>query len=149
MADWQLAPAGKATYAIELRKAVDDVLCARQHLDLANPDQHGSVWHLQLGGLATGGLRHKELEWLDVPRWPALPMDMILVLELVIYNFHNEDWLELRRMNPWRRIVKNSELLMHRCYFERFREYCNRREADDSWLAYQCNRTSSWKPRPT
>ncbi len=109
LTEWQLAPAASATFSIEIRKAVDDELCARHHIDLANPDQVGPVWHLQLGGLAAGDRRDRELEWLDVPRWPALPMDMILVLELAIYNFRNEYWRKLRASNPWRDIVKRSE----------------------------------------
>ncbi len=145
---WQRAPVADATFPIELRKIANDELCARHHLDLANLDQPGPVWHLQLGGLAAGVQRHKELEWLDVPRWPALPMDMILVLELAIYNFRNSDWLELRKTNPWRDIVKRSEQLMHRRYLERLKEYWDRQEAGDSWLAYQCNQTSDWNLRP-
>ncbi len=148
MAGWQFAPTAKATYAIELRKVIGDDLCARHHIDLANPDQDGSVWHLQVGGLAAGDQRHRELRWLKVPRWPALPMDMVLVLELAIYNFRNEQWLELRKTNPWRDIVKRSEKIMHTHYFERFKEYYSRQEAGDSWLAFQCNRTSGWSPRP-
>ena len=145
---WQRAPAASATFSIELRKVANDDLCARHHIDLANPNQRGPVWHLQLGGLSAGDRRHKELNWLKVPRWPALPMDMVLVLELAIYNFRNEHWVELRRTNPWRHIVKRSERLMHKHYFERLGEYCNQHEADDSWLAYQCNQTSGWDPRP-
>ena len=147
LAGWQSAPASSASFAIELRRVANNDLCARHHIDLANPSQAGPTWHVQLGGLATGERRHKELEWLDVPRWPALPMDMVLVLELAIYNFCHERWKELRATNPWRDIVKRSEELMHSHYLERLSKYRNQKEAGHSWLAYQCNQTSDW-PRP-
>ncbi len=148
LSDWQSAPAAHATFWIEIKKAVSDELCARHHIDLANPSQLGPVWHLQLGGLASGEQRHRELEWLDIPRWPTPPMDMVLVLELAIYNFRNEHWRNLRTSNPWRDIVKRSERLMHRHYLDLFNRYRNQQEAGDSWLAFQCNQTSNWDPRP-
>jgi hypothetical protein len=148
LAGWQFAPMASASFAIELRRAVNNDLCARHHIDLAELQQTGPVWHLQLGGLAAGEDRHKELGWLKVPRWPALPMDMILVLELAIYNFRHEVWLDLRETNPWRTIVKRSEDLMFDHYFKRLEGYRNQRDAGHSWLAHQCNLTSGWNPRP-
>ncbi len=145
---WQPAPATEATFAIEVRKVIGNELYARHHIDLANPNQPGPVWHLQLGGLTADEHRSKVHEWLDVPRWPILPMDMVLVLELAIYNFRNEEWSELRGRNPWRHIVKRSERLMHSHYRERLTKYFNQQEAGDSWLAFQCNRARDWNPRP-
>lgn len=147
LASWQSAPASRASFAIELRKVANNDLCARHHIDLANPSQAGPTWHVQLGGLTAGERRHRELEWLDVPRWPALPMDMVLILELAIYNFRHERWKELCTTNPWRAIVKRSEKLMHSHYLERLSKYWNQQEASHSWLAYQCNQMGDW-PRP-
>ena len=147
--NWQDLPAAAVTFSIELWEVTDSEPCARHHIDLANPSQAGPVWHLQMGGLASGEGRNKAHSWLKIPRWPTLPMDMILVLELAIYNFRHEAWVDLRTTNPWRDIIKRSEKLMHHHYVERLKDYCNRSEVGDSWLAYQCNQTSGWNPRPS
>lgn len=146
--DWQSAPIVDASFSIEISQATAADPEVRHHIDLANPDQHGPLWHLQMGGLSSSEARDKSLEWLDVPRWPVLPMDMILVLELATYNFQHEAWIELHEKNPWRDIIKRSERLMHQHYLDRLDIYRNRGDAGHSWLSYQCNRTSDWNPRP-
>ena len=139
--DWQPQPCSASTCAIEIFELTNG-LVGRHHHDLANPRQPGPVWHLQLGG---AGDDHR---WLDVPRWPTVPMDPVLVIELAVYSFFNDTWNDLSSSNPWRRIIKNSEILLLPHYHMRLQEYMNQEGRADSWLAYQCNRRGGWDPRP-
>jgi hypothetical protein len=144
----------EATCAIEVWKISEktwmleeDGPCTRHHLDLANPGQDGPAWHLQSGGLHSnrGSMPY---EWLDVPRWPSLPMNLILVMELAVYSLFPEKWQELRTTSPWRDIVKRSELLMMADYRAHLNGYFNQHSREDpehaSWLSFQCNRTGGW-----
>lgn len=146
-------------FSEEEGRIAEDAPYSRHHLDLANRgqpdsgvshDQLGPVWHLQLGGLHSRGGRMPN-EWLDVPRWPSLPMNFILVMELAIYSLFPEAWQDLRLRNPWRDIVKRSERLMITDYRERLCEYFEQHLRDEperaSWLSFQCNRTGGWDPR--
>ena len=140
--EWQPQPCYTSTCAIEIFELTNK-LVGRHHHDLANPGQLGPVWHLQLGGSGADN------RWLDVPRWPIIPMDPVLVIELAVYSFFNDTWNDLCSGNPWRKIIKNSEALMLPHFHTRLREYVNQEGRADSWLAYQCNRNSDWDPRPT
>lgn len=121
---------------------------ARSHADLAQQNQHGTVWHLQLGGLSGADQQRPPHEWVDVPRWPSQPFDWVLATEVALFNFAFEKWCELKTTPAWKEVVKKSEDLVLNSYHERFNEYWTTRGSHDSWLAAQCNRTSDWNPRP-
>ena len=140
--NWRSQPCGISTCAIEILELPDSMLVERHHHDLAWSGQPGPVWHLQLGGASTDN------RWLNVPRWPSAPMDPVLVIELAVYSFYNDNWNELRSSNPWRRIIKRSEDLLLPHYGERLQAYRSQADRADSWLAYQCNVKSDWNPRP-
>jgi len=146
-------------FSEEEGRVAENTPYSRHHLDLANRsrpgtevsnDQLGPVWHLQIGGRHSRAGRMPN-EWLDVPRWPSLPMNLILVMELAIYSLFPEAWQDLRMKNPWRDIIKRSEFLMMTDYRERLCEYFKQHSRDDperaSWLSFQCNRTGGWDPR--
>ena len=139
-------PCGMCTASMAVSDAFTGHVLARQHLDLANQGQVGSLWHLQAGGIYADEYENP-LEWLDVPRWPATPTDFILLIELALYNFHWDTWNELRNTNPWQLWVKRSEAVVLSHYVEHLAEYQSRPSAHDSWLAAQCNLTSGWNPR--
>jgi hypothetical protein len=144
---WSRAPTQAVTAALELRDPSEDTLLARQHIDLANDQQPGTVWHLQLGGV--GGAEDKALlRSVSSIRWPSSPMDFILIVELALYLFHNSEWSALRRTSPWRGFVQDSEMLVLSHYFDAFRSYESQRHSRDSWLAEQCNRSGNVNPKP-
>lgn len=119
-------------------------LITRQHSDVANFAQAGSVGHLQLGGLPSMGSR-PDYEWLDVPRWPMMPVDLVLLVELLIYSFFPLYWLQNSETVAWRRAVQGSETQMYSPWRARMELYWNQRESRDSWLKEQCNINSSWR----
>lgn len=142
---WDDKPVAEGTFAVEVRGR-DRQLLGRSHVDLANAGQPGPVWHLQSGGKPPGETVG-ETE-ISLPRWPSYPMDVVLVLELVLFNFYWDKWSQLRARNPWREAVRNSEDLVLTPYRQRFNDYWRTRSSRHSWLAHQCNQTSGWDPRP-
>lgn len=81
----------------------------RCHFDLANPNQDGPLYHLQIGG----NPRAEEHCWypkeFDLPRLIHHPLDTVLLCQLVIANFFPEDYQEIRRDINWRWAVKTVE----------------------------------------
>jgi hypothetical protein len=134
-------PLAGCSAMVTISDAMSGQLLIRHHVDLANQKQHGSVWHYQVEDLIANSR-------LDRPRIPALPIDFILFIELLLYNFANQSWGELRRTNPWRDWVKRSETLVLAAYAKRLELYRGQEAVADSWLAAQCNETSGWNPRP-
>ena len=139
---WQSEPCSISSCAIEVFELGSRELVGRHHHDLANPRQNGPLWHLQMGGAPVNNQR------LGVPRWPIAAMDPVLVIELAVYSFFNDAWGELRSTNPWKRIIKRSEELLLRHYYDRLHQYITRGTGIDSWLAHQCNIAGGWNPRP-
>lgn len=87
----------------------DGRVMLRCHFDLANPDQDGPKYHLQVGGTAA----EAELCWLpaimDLPRLVCLPMDLILACQLVAANFYWEEYKRLREDPAWKGILRESQ----------------------------------------
>jgi hypothetical protein len=98
---WQTSPMRECTAAITLWHAEEDAVLTRQHVDLANAGQPGTVWHVQLGGVPSTADRAWVRE-VSPARWPAWPMDFMLFVELAVYLFHWAKWNELRKQMPWR-----------------------------------------------
>lgn len=142
--DWKERPLSECSAAISVVHVEDDSR-ARNHLDLANRGQAGTVWHLQLGG----GSIDKAPRWATYLRWPALPLDFALACELILFNFYPDEWIKVRGGNPWREWIQRSENLVLSHYRDRFTDYWDRRDRLASWLSAQCNQTANWDPRAT
>lgn len=145
--DWTRAPLCSCTVAIELYEPGTDELLARQHLDLANQQQAGTVWHLQLGGKPAQGEKPDTM-WLKVPRWPIMPTDFILIVEFVLFSFFHDVWRALAPSASWREYVKRSEHLVLTHYRDRLNTYFDVSTTAPSWLAAQENLGTMWDPRP-
>lgn len=143
--DWSLTPMKECTVVIKLYDPTTDNLLCRQHLDLANPDQPGSVWHLQLGGINGD---KQDIRVVAALRWPTIPMDFMLAVELCTYLFHFEAWNDVRKRSPWKDFVKASERLVIPHYIGLLNDYFNRNSRFTSWLAAQCNQQGELNPRP-
>lgn len=144
--DVELRPMKTSKVAIVVEEAGQRI--ARSHVDLAEPTQHGPVWHLQVGGLSSADHARPIYEWLDVPRWSTPPFDWVLATEMALFNFAFDRWRKLKKMAQWKDIVKRSENLLLRHYTVQLQEYWSKRNSYDSWLSAQCNRTGGWNPRP-
>jgi hypothetical protein len=145
--EWTAAPMCACTVAIELYEPGTDNLLTRQHLDLANLGQAGTVWHLQLGGKPAEGTKPGTL-WLKVPRWPVAPTDFILIVEFVLFSFFPGVWRGVAPSSPWRDYIKTAEHLVLTHYRERLNTYLDVSTTASSWLAAQENDAAVWNPRP-
>ncbi len=118
-------------------------MITRQHSDIANLAQPGSVGHLQFGGLPSSGVRPR-FEWLDQPRWPMMPFDPLLLTEFLIYSFFPDHWRKVARRGSWREAVHRSEDQMYGPWIARMNAYQDQRTSRTSWLHEQCNESSTW-----
>ena len=73
----------------------------RLHFDLANAEQPGPTYHMQVGGNS----RDDELHWfpkaLSVPRFLHMPVDLVLATELVASTFYPREYKQIRREDMW------------------------------------------------
>jgi hypothetical protein len=115
----------------------------RQHLDVANPGQHGPVSHLQLGG-QIHGVERSEWSRIEQPRWPVVPMDLTLISELLLYSFAHGIWLDIRHQQTWVQWMQRSESLCWSLWFQRHESYWFQRNSGETWLSTQCNQASPW-----
>lgn len=139
-------PVERASLSISVSLEGEDELLSRTHCDLAERAQYGHVWHLQSGGLASMHGR-PSYEWLDVPRWPAMPMDALMLADLVLFNFTWEVWREVNASSPWRLWLRRSEDLMLTSWVGMVNGRWNQPERG-SLATHQCNLTGTWDPRP-
>lgn len=45
------------------------------------------------------------------PRWLCIPLDVVLLCEVVVANFYPEDWVELKRLPGWNDPILSSQKL--------------------------------------
>ncbi len=101
----------------------------RLHFDLANANQPGPKYHLQVGGNS----REDELHWfpkaLSVPRLLHMPVDLVLATELVASTFYPKEYRNIRREDMWiySRRVSQKHLLYG--YFDEARAAVERNES--------------------
>lgn len=88
----------------------------RLHFDLANPNQPGPRYHLQVGGVQHTGEHHWFPENLSVPRMLHFPVDLILATELIAATFYPCEYRKIRRESLWvnsRRVSQEHLLTNH------------------------------------
>jgi hypothetical protein len=81
----------------------------RCHFDLANPNQDGPLYHLQIGGNPRAEEYCSYPKEFDLPRLIHHPLDTVLLCQLVVANFFPADYQEIRRDINWRWAVKTVE----------------------------------------
>lgn len=99
------------------------VLQSRWHIDLANRKEDGSyqagpLFHLQGGGHKPEGKREQEVK-VSIPRWAILPMDLILICEMIIANFYPKKWQKIRGQKKWLELINVAQQLCYPIYVER------------------------------
>lgn len=89
---------------------------SRWHIDLANSSggvaQSGPLFHLQFGGRNRGHDREQDHP-IKEPRWCHPPMEIALVSEMLVANFFETAWLDLREDRAW---CANINLFQQLCY---------------------------------
>lgn len=147
--EWEAAPVAASTVALTLFVDGADDPAERHHLDFAETDQPGPLWHLQAGGNPPGYAKF-ETTWLKIPRWPIPPADLVLACEVVLMNFFENDWNELRENGLWTNLVQRSEDLLLTGYQRHLSTYLALGKAgqrNGTWLDMQCEH--NWQSRAT
>jgi hypothetical protein len=146
--EWEATPFGQCSASVTIRSLASDDAVGRMHLDLANTGQYGPVWHVQVGG-ARGSLKTPYYREAEGFRWPAAPLDFLLLVELVLFNFYWSTWRAISETATWQEWITRSEDLSLTHYWDHIKTYRHARSRYASWLAAQCNLTSGWDPRPS
>ena len=101
--------------AIVLENETQEPL-SRWHIDLANSSgdsvQSGPLFHLQFGGRNRGHDRAQDHP-IKEPRWCHPPMELALISEMLVANFFESAWLDLREDQAW---CTNINLFQKLCY---------------------------------
>ena len=90
--------------AVGLKEKLDSVgerVMLRLHFDLANLNQPGPRYHLQVGGVQHAREYHWFPKNLSVPRMLHFPMDLILATELIAATFYPCEYKSIRRESLW------------------------------------------------
>lgn len=99
--------------ALEVKDEEGNVLI-KHHVDFANSSgiqfQEGPLFHLQFGGHTPGNSKTFEVP-IKEPRWLCIPLDVVLLCEVVVANFYPEDWVELKRLPGWNDPIIRSQRL--------------------------------------
>ncbi len=90
----------------------------RFHFDMVNSSQSAPISHLQMGGVSEG----TEYCWLhpkiEKPRFPHMPMDLILVCELLGMTFYEADYKKIRKSGLWKGELQKSQDDILKDYFK-------------------------------
>ena len=122
-ADDDQPPFTELDVAIAIEDLAGQPVC-RWHLDRANPDQPGPLFHLQFGGHQPGQ-RVSDFT-LKEPRWCHPPMEVALLCEVILANFFEKIWSEsLRDDLAWCRAIQVFQRLCYSAYSKRFLESAN------------------------
>jgi hypothetical protein len=99
--------------------SINERVMTRFHFDLADPGQSAPLSHLQIGGIAD----ENEYCWLhtkiEKPRFPHMPMDLVLVCELIGATFYEEQgFRKIRKSGFWKGEIQKSQRTLLKNYFE-------------------------------
>lgn len=86
----------------------------KHHIDFANSRegqfQEGPLFHLQFGGHTPGNSKTFEVP-IKEPRWLCIPLDVVLLCEVVVANFYPDEWVELKHLPGWHDPIVASQNL--------------------------------------
>jgi hypothetical protein len=95
---------------------------SRWHIDLANASsraiQPGPLFHLQFGGRNSDHDRSEDHP-VKEPRWCHPPMELALASEMIVANFFETAWQELREDRSWCANINLFQKLCYESYLQR------------------------------
>jgi len=90
----------------------------RFHFDLADPQQSAPLCHLQIGGIAADHEHCWFHPKIEKPRFPHMPMDLVLACELIAATFYEQSYRRIRKSGHWRGVLQQSQVALLKDYFE-------------------------------
>ena len=121
-------------HSVEVEVSPEGKQKYRAHLDLATESRREPLFHLQAGGFRIEKIA--EEKHFGILRWPMIPLDLILVTELVLYTFQPEQWEAIHQNAEFLHVVRQSEERFLVPFFEELWNDPDRR--DHSFLAAFC-----------
>ncbi len=106
-------PYKKWDICLQLTDTANQKPLTKWHFDLASDTQSGPRIHMQCGGHFTGNVDRTDELCIDVPRWHHPAIDLLLLTEIAVANFYEEEWKEIRELPNW---CKSMNLSQHLCY---------------------------------
>lgn len=95
---------------------------SRWHIDLANESggavQAGPLYHLQFGGRNNGHDRGEDHP-VKEPRWCHPPMELALTSEMIVANFFQTAWQDLKEDRSWCQNINVFQKLCYESYLQR------------------------------
>ncbi|MBO9051631.1 hypothetical protein [Curtobacterium flaccumfaciens] len=144
---WTNSPVESGSLALELwDTSATSRLHARYHFDLANYDQAGPVWHLQVGGKGT----HDSTVRLDLPRLAVAPIDLCLLIDHILYNYKNKMWTQLLFSAGYIARIRASEEFMLSAWIDQLTRYKTGLSRGRT-LVHELDNVNKagWNPRPS
>ena len=90
----------------------------RYHFDLANSEQSGPKYHMQIGGNALPEEHYWYPKEFDLPRIIHQPFDLVLLCETVAANFFPIEYKAISRDPSWRWAIKVVQYSLLKKYYE-------------------------------
>jgi len=81
----------------------------RCHYDNCSPQQYAPIFHMHFGGDPTNGEHCWFPHFLELPRFPSPPIDLILACELVVATFFPSVHRKLMQNGAWISLIQESE----------------------------------------
>ena len=101
----------------------------RFHFDYQPDESNKSTFHLQYGGkhqisAFTDDMHYCLEHFLEIPRFPYPPMDLVLLIDLMIREFTTplRKW---REETNWKNLVFESQKILWKTYWNQLSEYFN------------------------
>jgi len=111
----------------KLRKQEWKRVVKRFHIDLRdkNAGLPEPLYHLHFGGIAEDNEYFCVPKTIDEPRFHYFPMDLVLLSEFILMNFFPAESKNLRKSPEWKSLVRKSQDLYFKPYFEKLSAYLN------------------------
>lgn len=111
----------------------------RCHYDSCSQNQYAPVFHLQFGG----NPKNEEFCWfphfLELPRFPSPPIDLILACEHVVATFFPSAYRELYQNRVWISLIRESESFFMREFYDMCKKHFARVSQDQTFLGHLCS----------
>jgi hypothetical protein len=108
LTQWAKSPSSfPKKHSVEVEVVLEGKPKYRAHLDLAADNSREPLFHLQAGGVRAEKLLDER--YFGILRWPMIPLDLILVTELILYTFQPEEWKSIHGNAEFLFAIRQSE----------------------------------------
>lgn len=111
----------------------------RCHYDSCSQNQRAPIFHLQFGGKP----QNWEFCWfphfLELPRFPSPPIDLILACEHVVATFFPSAYKELSQNSTWISIIQESESFFLRGFYGMCERHFTNVSQEQTFLGHLCS----------